>query len=278
MKLDPYLPKSAEIMARFQESPTIFSVQCRFSDAKWQQQFCFQPGQFNILYLYGVGEVAISIASDPTCQDSFLHTIRVVGRVTRALAHLKVGDQVGIRGPFGSFWPLNDAIGHDVLIITGGLGCAPTIAAINYLLLRPNDYGHITILQGIKHSDDFIFKDKYAAWQAMPNTTLFIAANEASHDWLGIRGYVTDKLASLSFPEKNTLVFICGPEIMMQVALDILLQKNFPEKAVYFSLERNMECALGHCGHCQLGGLFVCKDGPIFAYPTIKALFNRPGF
>lgn len=274
---DPYLPHPALILARDQESSTIFTLKTQFIDED-HRYAAFVPGQFNMLYLYGVGEVAISISSDPMHHGYLSHTIRAVGRVTKALQKLQPGDQLGIRGPYGRGWPLQEAIGKDIVIVTGGLGCAPTVSLINYILARRQHYGALTILQGVKHSDDLIFRKQYAEWQKNPNTTVYIAADQAGPKWPWGLGYVTDMIASLSFDPEKTMVMMCGPEMMMHAAINALTQKHIQEDHIYLSMERNMQCAIGHCGHCQYGGLFVCKDGPVFAYPQIKALFSVKGF
>lgn len=276
-KLEIYTPYPAEIIARKQESRTIFTLQTRFLDSK-HHTVTFYPGQFNMLYLYGVGEVAISISSDPAEKSYLSHTIRAVGRVTKAMQNLQTGDQIGIRGPYGQGWPLERAKGHDIVIVTGGLGCAPTVSVINYILARRRDYGTLTILQGVKHSDDLIFRKQYAIWQKSPHTKVHIAADQAGPQWPWSVGYVTDMIKSLTLNPDNTIAMMCGPEMMMHAAIDALVKQGIPEDTIYLSMERNMACGVGICGHCQYGGLFVCKDGPVFAYPAIKALFYEKGF
>lgn len=275
---DPYLPMAAEILECVQESRTIFTVTLGFVNPKHHEQFDFYPGQFNMVYLYGVGEVAISIISDPKEKTQLRHTIRAVGRVTKALQQCQRGDMIGLRGPFGQGWPLKKAHGKDVLIITGGLGCAPTVSIINFILARRDLFGDLKILQGVKHSEDFIFRQQYAKWRQSPRTEIHIAADQAGPAWPWGIGYVTDMISSLTLDVKNTLAMMCGPEMMMHTAIKALAVKGLEEDSIYMSMERNMECGIGHCGHCQVGGLFVCKDGPVFAYPRIKALFSEAGF
>lgn len=273
---DLYLPHPARIIERTQESRTIFTLKTEFIEKN--SHMSFYPGQFNMIYLYGVGEVAISIASDPADNTHLKHTIRAVGRVTKALQNLQEGDEIGIRGPYGHGWPLIETEGKDILVITGGLGCAPTVSVINYILARRKNYGNLTILQGVKHSEDFIFRKQYALWQQAPNTVVHIAADQVGPHWPWGVGYVTDMIKSLTLNPTNTIAMMCGPEMMMHAAINALVKKEIPEEAIYLSMERNMECGVGHCGHCQYGGLFICKDGPIFAYPQIKALFFEKGF
>lgn len=276
--VNPYLPHEVTVIERIQESPTVFTLGLQFTDPVLPKQFCFQPGQFNMLYLYGVGEVAISIASDPDNHAAYQHTIRTVGRVTRGLAQVEQGDCLGLRGPFGRGWPLDLATHKDIVIITGGLGCAPVVSVINYMMLRREQFGKLKILQGIKHSDDFIFQQRYDQWAKISDTEVLIAADVSSPGWAWYTGRITDMIRRLTLDVANTLVFMCGPEIMMKVAIKELLLKNIAQQNIFLSLERNMECAIGHCGHCQYGGLFVCKNGPVFAYSEISALFSESGF
>src|SRR5512143_3931670 len=210
--LDDGPPHAATVMARTQESPTIFPLQLRLDDAAAQAAYRFAPGQFNMLYLYGVGEVPISIMCDPEEHAVIGHAIRALGRVTRGLAALEPGDKVGLRGPFGRGWPLQEVSGCDVVLITGGLGCAPVVSVIHYVLRRRERYGKLVIIQGVKHAEDLIW---------------------------------------------------CGPEGMMRTAAENLLARGLPDSRLYLSLERNVQCAVGRCGHCQLGGAFVCRDGPV---------------
>lgn len=274
---DTALPRPAVITARTEESPTIFTLETAFTDGL-NDVASFHPGQFNMLYHYGVGEVAISIASDPEEKSHLRHTIRAVGRVTRALQTLKVGDEIGIRGPYGRGWPLLQGLHKNVIIVTGGLGCAPAVSVINYILARRAQFGALTILQGVKHSQDFIYREKYAEWRRAPDVTVHIAADSASPGWAFGMGHVTDMIQSLSLHPETTIAMMCGPEMMMRAAVAALTAKGMREEDLYLSMERNMECGTGLCGHCQYGGLFVCKDGPVFVYPEIKTLFHEKGF
>lgn len=274
---DVYLPYEAEILELKRETADIFTLGLNFCDPNIQSTYQFNPGQFNMLYLFGVGEVAISIVSDPN-ENIFYHTIRSVGRVTQAMSRLNQGDRIGIRGPFGQGWPLDQAAGKDVLIITGGLGCAPSVSIINYIVKRRNQFGRLIILQGVKHSDDLIFKDHYQRWAALANTQVLLAADVSGHNWLGHTGLITELLDQIHLDPNNTICMMCGPEAMMIAAVDRLRKLSLPLQEIYLSLERNMECAVGHCGHCQFGGSFVCKDGPIFCYTKIMHLLDKKGF
>lgn len=275
---DPFVPMEAKIVANQQDSHNIFTLDLVLTDPILHQAYQFQPGQFNMLYLYGVGEVAISIVSDPRESEVLSHTIRAIGRITNALKNLKVGDRLGVRGPFGRGWPMTDAIGRDVIVMTGGLGCAPSVSVIEYILKQRQQYKRLNILQGVKHSDDFIFQHRYQQWRQSPDTDVFIAADEAGPTWPWQIGYVTNMINKTQFNPENAIAMMCGPEMMMANAINLLVSKGLPESQIYLSMERNMECGLGLCGHCQYGDKFICKDGPVFAYPEIKALFHQQGF
>jgi len=275
---DIYCPYDAEIIERVQESSDIFTLKVQFKDPDIQQSYRFLPGQFNMVYLFGVGEVAISIVSDPEDDCLYSHTIRRVGRVTQGLSLLKQGDHIGIRGPFGRGWPLKQVQDKDVLIITGGLGCAPSMSIINYIVKRRNEFGKLIILQGVKRSDDLIFRKQYEEWEKLTNTQVLLAADVTRPNWPGYTGLITELIDKIEMDINNAICMMCGPEAMMLAAVNRLIQLNFPIDAIYLALERNMECAIGHCGHCQFGGDFICKDGPIFCFPKVKHLLGRKGF
>ena len=272
------IPQAARIVERRQETDTVFSFSLELTDPVSVDHYRFTPGQFNMLGLPGVGEVPISIVSDPDHPWLLEHTVRAVGRVTRQLARLKVGDYLGIRGPFGRGWPLKQAHGKDVMIITGGLGCAPVVAVIRYVLRRWTSFGRLIIMQGVKHSDDFFWRDQYARWDEETDVEVLLASDVSTPDWPWYVGPVTALIDRASVNPDWTVAMLCGPEIMMRASADKLRARGLPEANIWLSMERNMQCAVGRCGHCQYGGRFICRDGPVFPYPEIKSLLGRPGF
>lgn len=271
------LPCRARVVRRIQESPTIFTLGLELLEANQRKQFSFRPGQFNMVYLFGAGEVPISIVSDPQDDTLLDHTIRAVGRVTRGLALLNEGDEAGIRGPFGRGWPLEQAQGKDILIITGGLGCAPVISVINYILRRRADYGHLTILQGVKHSEDLIWRTRYEQWIEQPDIEVHLAADVGTGNWPWYIGRVTALLDGVDLDPQRTIAMMCGPELMMAGAVRTLAERGIAGEAIWMSMERNMHCGTGLCGHCQLGPKFVCREGPVFHYPDIASLLAIRG-
>lgn len=274
---DPHLPLEAEVVECVPESRGIFTLRLRLTDPEAHASYRFAPGQFNMLSLYGVGEVPISIVSDPGNAQLFDHTVRAVGRVTRGLSRLQAGDRIGIRGPYGHGWPLAEAQGKDLAIITGGLGCAPTVAAINYVLRRRAQYGRLTVVQGVKHSDDLLWRERYQAWAREPDTQVLIAADQAGPAWPWHVGAVTELFAQARVDAARTLALLCGPEGLMRAAARHLRDRGVAPEAIWLSMERSMHCALGHCGHCQLGPLFVCRDGPVFRYADVEPYLAVPG-
>ncbi len=269
----------AQIVERIQETPNIFTLRLRFTDPQVHAAYSFEPGQFNMLYLYGVGEVAISIVSDPQDEHMYDHTIRAVGRVTNALARLRVGDRLGVRGPYGRGWPMRESEGQDVVIATGGLGCAPVVSVINYVLRRREHYNRLIIMQGVKHADDLIWRNRYQEWSKMPDTQVLLAADEGGPLWPWHVGNISVLLDKANIEPQKSAVMMCGPEgMMVAVAKELTSRRSVPEDRVWLSMERNMQCGAGKCGHCQHGGHFVCKDGPVFNYTKIKPLLGVRGF
>lgn len=275
---NPYLPMEAEIIERIQESPNLFTLRLCFTDSKLQDAYCFEPGQFNMLYLYGVGEIPISIVSDPKDEHIIDHTIRAVGRVTNAMSKLKPGARIGIRGPYGRGWPILEAEQRDVVVVTGGLGCAPVVSVINYMAHRRERFGKLNIVQGVKHSSDFIWRERYDHWRELPDTNVLLAADDGEPIWPWHVGRVTDLFDQLEFNKDHVLVMLCGPEGMMRVVIKHMLEQGVDGRDIWLSMERNMQCAVGHCGHCQFGDKFICKDGPVFCYEDVKALLGKRGF
>jgi sulfhydrogenase subunit gamma (sulfur reductase) len=275
---DPHIPRMAVIDSRTQESPTIFTLRLQYEDAEAQEAFEFMPGQFNMVTLLGLGEIPISIVNDPLDSHFFDHTIRVVGRVSEGMAKLKPGDRVGIRGPFGRGWPLQEIKGKDVLLITGGLGCAPLVSVIRYLMRRREDYGHISILQGVKHADDLIWREQYDVWMKMRDVRVLLAADVVNNAWRGQQGLVTELIGQLTLRPHRSVALLCGPELMMLAAIANLREAGLADKHLWFSTERNMQCGIGQCGHCQIGPKYVCRDGPVFCYEELADFFGAKGF
>lgn len=272
---NPYLIHPATIVGKTQESDDIVSLRLHINDPAVRATFRFQAGQFNMLYVFGVGEVAISIVSDPDEPAHLDHTIRIVGRVTNVIGQMSLGDTLGIRGPFGKGWPMEVAKGKDVVVVTGGLGCAPVIGAIEYMFRRRDQYGGIQIIHGVKTPHDLLFRERFDAWRQHPDTTVLLASDEPGKTWHYHVGVVTELFDEVIINPDKTLVMMCGPEIMMRVAVNILTHRGLRPDTMHVSLERHMECGIGLCGHCQLGPFFLCKDGPVMRLDKVLPFLGR---
>jgi len=230
----------------------------------------FSPGQFNMLYVFGAGECAISISGDPTRPEELLHTTRVVGTVTRALYGLKPGDTMGVRGPFGTAWPLSLAEGNDVVFVAGGIGLAPIRPALYHVLANRERYGKVVLLYGARTPQDMLYRRELEKWSGHLDMEVFVTVDRAESGWRGNVGVVTTLIRRAPFDRLNTIAMVCGPEIMMHFTILELMNRGVDEQRIHLSMERNMKCAVGFCGHCQFGPHFVCKDGPVFRYDKVK--------
>jgi NAD(P)H-flavin reductase len=237
------------------------------------EQIRFQPGQFNMLFTYGVGEVPVSISSDFE-SGKLVHTIRNVGIVTRAMQKLRPGDSIGLRGPFGTEWPVKKAHGKDLLIIAGGIGLAPLRPVIYYCLRHREKFNNVSLLYGTRTPLDILFRSEIESWLFDDLINVAVTVDKAPTSWQGDVGVVTNLLARAEFDPENTLAMICGPEIMMRFAEKALKKNAMKDDQIYLTMERNMKCAIGHCGHCQLGPHFICKDGPVFRLDHINSVLE----
>jgi NAD(P)H-flavin reductase len=270
---DPMAPQVGRVHARRRESPGVWTLDIDIDGAPAATRA--EPGQFNMLTAFGVGEAAISLSAVPAAGSRLVHTIRAVGPVSSALTRLKRGDPVGVRGPFGVGWPMEGAQGRDVLIMAGGLGLAPLRPALHGLLAERERYGRIRLLYGARGPDDILFRREVQAWRARFDAEIEVTVDHAPSDWRGHVGMVTTLLDQAGFDPDRTIALLCGPEIMMRFSIAALHALGLKPDAIFLSMERNMKCAIGHCGHCQFGTVFVCRDGPVFRLDRIEALLTR---
>jgi NAD(P)H-flavin reductase len=234
----------------------------------------FRPGQFNMLYVFGVGEVPISVSGDPAEPRKLLHTTREVGSVTRPMARLRRGASVGVRGPYGQPWPLEHAIGRDVVVVAGGIGLAPLRSAIYEIVSHRRDFGSVVLLYGARSPEDVLFRRELEQWRASAGIEVSVTVDHALGAWPGHVGVVPTLISRAPFDAANTVALVCGPEVMMRFTAAALRKRGVPADRIFVSLERNMKCAVGFCGHCQFGPAFVCKDGPVFAYDRVERLMQ----
>ncbi len=270
---DPMLPQPYRILRRRHETSDTFTLELVPADRS--EAAPFAAGQFNMLYVFGVGEVPISISGDPTQPNILRHTTRMVGAVTKAMYQLKCGDQIGVRGPYGTHWPVMEAAGNDVVVVAGGLGLAPLRPALYHLLAHREQYGQVVLLYGTRTPADMLYRRELAHWRARFDFEVRITVDRAIQQWRGEVGVVTRLIPRAPFDPRNTVALVCGPEVMMRYTVLELQRRGVAPSRIYLSLERNMKCAIGLCGHCQLGPAFVCKDGPVFCYSQIKDFFER---
>lgn len=229
----------------------------------------FCPGQFNMLYVGGIGEIPISISGDPARPERLVHTIRAVGAVSHALCSCKPGDVIGVRGPFGSAWPVEAAEGYDVVVMAGGIGLAPLRPAIYHLLQYRGRYGNLVLLYGARTPQDLLYVRELERWRSRFDFQVEVTVDRAREGWFGHVGVVTGLLPRALFDPEETMAFVCGPEIMMRFAAKALVERGVAAERIFLSMERNMKCAIGLCGHCQFGPHFICKDGPVFAFARV---------
>jgi NAD(P)H-flavin reductase len=236
--------------------------------------FSFGPGQFNMLSAFGIGEVPISISGDPTSSGPVVHTIRGVGSVSNALCALEPGGQIGVRGPYGTQWPLGEAEGRDLVIVAGGIGLPPLRPALYQALASRDRYGRIVVLYGARTPDDLLFTGELAAWRSRFDLEVEVTVDAAVGGWRGNVGVVPDLIPRTRFDPAAAVAFVVGQEIMMRFAVQGLLAAGLSEDRVFLSMERNVKCAVAMCGHCQLGPFFICRDGAVFPYRAIAPWFR----
>jgi NAD(P)H-flavin reductase len=241
-------------------------------DAAPRGGFRFEPGQFNMLYGFGVGESAISIAGDPARPERLVHTIRRVGAVTEVLARLKRGEALGVRGPFGRGWPLSAARGRHLLVVAGGIGLAPLRPVVLHALAHAADFASVTLVYGARTAADLLYVRELSRWAKRLRVEVTVDRGDA--DWHGHTGVVTKLLASVVREPGATTAMMCGPELMMRFAARELGALGVAESDVVVSGERSMKCGVGLCGHCQLGPYLLCRDGPTFTYDRIAPLLT----
>lgn len=271
MSLDPWLPRPTRLVENRAETADVTTL--RF---ELEAPLAFQPGQFMMLYRPGQGEAAISISGDPAEPGQLVHTIRGVGHFTRHLNALPVGEYVGLRGPFGTAWPMERAIGQDVVLVAGGIGMAPLRPAVLHLLRHRHLYGRIHLFYGARTPSDLLFLDQLHAWRGRFDLDVQVTVDRAEADWRGPVGVVTRLLQRVELDPEDTVAMTCGPEIMMRFVVEALRQRGVPDDRIHLSMERSMRCAIALCGHCQWGPHLVCRDGPVFSQDRVRHLLAIP--
>jgi NAD(P)H-flavin reductase len=270
---DPMVPEPFRIERLKRETEDTFTLELVPVDET--TKISYLPGQFNMLYVFGVGEVPISISSDPAVTSRLEHTTRRVGAVTKAMGLLKPGGTIGVRGPFGSHWPVAEEDGRDFVVVAGGIGLAPLRPVLYHLMAQREKYRNIVLLYGARSPEEILYKHELERWRGKFDLEVQVTVDRGASGWRGNVGVVTPLVARAPFNPSNTVALVCGPEIMMRFAVMELQKRGVAAERTYLSMERNMKCALGYCGHCQYGPTFVCKDGPVFRLDNIAAIFGK---
>ncbi|HEX7607292.1 MAG TPA: FAD/NAD(P)-binding protein, partial [Usitatibacter sp.] len=263
------LPRQFRVARTRRELADVWTLELQASDGG--DPLTFRPGQFTMVYVFGIGEVPLSISGDPAKPDVLVHTVRAVGAVTRAVCAAKKGAVLGVRGPYGEGWPVEAALGRDVVIMAGGLGLAPLRPLIRAVTARRAWFRRVVLLIGARTPADLLFSKELASWRARFDLDVRVTVDSGGAAWNGDVGVITKLLPRATFDSATTTAFVCGPEVMMRFAGADLVQRGVPPEMVFLSMERNMKCAVGVCGHCQFGPAFVCKDGPVFSYARIES-------
>jgi NAD(P)H-flavin reductase len=271
--LDPMLPQLYRVQRVRREIPDTFTLELEPANGSGIPPFA--TGQFNMLYVFGVGEVPISISGDPARATPLVHTTRAVGTVTKAMRKLRPDDVIGVRGPFGSHWPIEHAQGKDVVIVAGGIGLAPLRSALYQITAQREQYGKVALLYGARTPVDILYRRELEHWRGRFDLEVYVTVDQATGTWRGSVGVVTKLIPRASFDRENTMAFVCGPEVMMRFTVAELEKGGVASEHIYISMERNMKCAVGFCGHCQYGPHFVCKDGPVFQYNRVQSLLTK---
>lgn len=268
---NPFEPRFVKVRRKIRELRDVitFEIEDHPDAPRWV------PGQFNMLYLFGAGEVAISISGDPARAGVLTHTIRSVGAVTAPLCAIKPGATLGVRGPFGRGWPIAQAREPKatILLLAGGLGLAPLRPVVYHFLRNPTSFQRLILLYGARSADDLLYARELQRWQHR-GVELAVIVDRATPSWTGQVGVLTDLLKAARFDPAGTIAMVCGPEVMMRVAGRALLERGVGAECIHISMERNMKCAIGTCGHCQFGPRFVCADGPVFTLAELGPMLG----
>jgi NAD(P)H-flavin reductase len=262
------LPRPVRVQRRTRDLPGTVTLEMVSADAAPLPRYL--PGQFTMMYVPGVGEIPISISGDAEDPERLVQTIRSVGAVSDAVTRLQPGSVIGLRGPFGTPWPTEALAGQDVVVMAGGLGLAPLRPAIYHLLAHRRRFGKVVLLYGTRAPEEILFRRQLERWRQRFDLQVEVTVDHAGTDWRGDVGVVTKLVPRSAIDPAHASALVCGPEIMMRFGAAALNELGLPESAIWVSLERNMKCAIGLCGHCQFGGLFVCKDGPVVRYDRVR--------
>ena len=267
---DPMVPRIVRVRKRTRDLPGTVTLDMEPTDGAPLPRY--RPGQFTMMYVFGIGEIPVSISGDASDASRLVQTVRAVGAVSEGIARLKPGDLLGLRGPFGTAWPTEELVGQDVVVVAGGLGLAPLRPSIYHLLTNRAQFGKVVLLYGTRSPDEILYRRQLETWRRRLDLQLEVTVDHAGRGWRGNVGVVTRLIPRLSIDVTNATALVCGPEVMMRFAGAALQDIGLPEQAIWVSIERNMKCAIGLCGHCQFAGMFACKDGAVVRYDRVRRL------
>ncbi len=269
-----YRPHLTTITAITDETPDTRTLRLEFADEATRASFTFKAGQFGEYSAFGAGESTFCIASPPTRTGFIECSFKAVGKVTNALRQLNVGDTVGFRGPYGNWFPIDDWRGKNIVFIAGGIGLAPVRCAIWNVLDRRDEFGEVTIVYGARSVDDLVYKRELEEWAARSDVRLVTTVDPGGQtpEWTGEVGYVTPVVEAAAPSAHNAIALLCGPPIVVKLTLPVLEKLGFADDAVFTTLENRMKCGLGKCGRCNIGKVYVCKDGPVFTAAQLNTM------
>ena len=265
-------PKPARILNITQETSDTKTFTLVFTNPADQEAFNYRPGQFVEISVLGVGEAPISITSSPSRKGFLELSIKRVGQLTETIHALSPGSIVGIRGPYGNGFPFEDVSGDNILFVAGGIGLAPLRSLINYVFDNRPDYGDVKILYGSKNSGELVFTEELDRWSGMSETEVLVTVDRGDEHWQGNVGLVTTLIPRIKLTPESYSAFVCGPPVMIPFVIKDLLELGFREDKIISTLENYMKCGVGKCGHCLLGGKYICMEGPVFKYSEMKDL------
>ncbi len=268
----PMIPEPFRVIDRRQETPDTWTLD--LEPTRGDRGFAFDPGQFNMVYAFGVGEVPISISGDPSGEGPLVHTVREVGAVSAAICAAEPDQVLGVRGPYGSSWPIAEAEGGDLVIVAGGVGLAPLRSTVLTALAGRGRFERVLLFYGSREPGQLLFRTELQAWTADPAIELAVTVDTATGAWAGEVGVVTKPIGRADFDPDRAVAMLCGPEVMMRFAARALLDRGIGAERIHVSLERNMKCAVTQCGRCQFGPTFICREGAVMRYGDIEEIFE----
>jgi NAD(P)H-flavin reductase len=267
-----YLPSIATVKEVRPETPDINTYVVAFDDAGLRESFLYRPGQFAELSIFGVGECPIGIASSPTQKGLLEFCVRAVGTVTNAIHNLEAGDKLGVRGPLGNSWPVDEVRGKDLLFIGGGIGLPPLRSLIQYVLDKREEYGAVEIVYGARSPQDLVYKAELKEWEEREDVDLYVTVDVGDETWAGPVGFVPPFLKDINPSPRNKVTFTCGPPIMIKLVVDALEEMGYADADIITTLEMKMKCGVGKCGRCNIGDKYVCRDGPVFSFEQLRKI------